>query len=114
MLSTLSRISAIYLLACQTAYAEMPTAPSVGGVSSSDGSILKWFKGLMSEGIVILGFAIAAVGFVWVSWIVISDVNQARTGRKEWGEVGLTAIAGALALLFVSYLLAKATGIIEV
>ncbi|MDC9724296.1 MAG: TIGR03745 family integrating conjugative element membrane protein [Gammaproteobacteria bacterium] len=111
---TLTSASALYLSLCQTAFAVLPTAPaSVGGASSS-GSVLDWFKGLAKEGGVILGLVLAVAAFSWVAWGVIADVHAARTGRKEWGEVGFTGIIGAVVLLFVTYLLGVAANIIDI
>jgi len=38
-----------------------------------------------------------------VSWITLAKFNEARAGRAEWGEVGLTAIIAAGVMVFISY-----------
>ena len=74
--------------------------------------MLEMLKGFLTDGVALIALALSAVGFIWLSWIALADINQARQGRKEWGEVGVTVIGGAVVFLFVSYLLAQATGVI--
>ena len=108
----LSTASALYLLICQNAYARLPTAvpPSTG---DAQGNWLLLLKGYIKDGAVLGGLALSVCGFLWLSWIALADINQARSGRKEWGEVGVTVIGGAAAFLFVSYMLAQAAGVIQ-
>jgi len=102
--------SAIYLSICQNAYAVLPTAvpPSNG---AANGNWLELLKGYIKDASILLGLTLSVVGFIWLGWIALADINQARAGRKEWGEVGVTVIAGAGVFLFVSYLLAQAAGV---
>ena len=108
----LSSASALYLLLCQQAYAGLPRAvpPSSG---DAQGNYLELLKGYLKDGTLIIGLAISVCGFLWLSWIALADINQARSGRKEWGEVGVTVIGGAAVFLFVSYMLAQAAGVIQ-
>ncbi|EGL54006.1 MAG: TIGR03745 family integrating conjugative element membrane protein [Pseudomonadota bacterium] len=104
--------SAFYLSICQKAYAKLPTAvpPSTG---SANGNWLELLKGYIKDASLLLGLTLSVVGFIWLSWIAFSDINQARTGRKEWGEVGVTVIAGAGVFAFVSYLLYQASDVFK-
>ena len=106
----LSTASALYLLFCQNAYARLPTAvpPSSG---DAQGNWLELFKGYLKDAAIIGGLALSVCGFLWLAWIALSDINQARNGRKEWGEVGVTVIVGAAVFMYVSYLLAQAAGV---
>lgn len=107
-----STASALYLLLCQKVYAGLPTAvpPSSG---DAKGNWLELIKGYIKDGTLIVGLGISVCGFLWLSWIALADINQARSGRKEWGEVGVTVIGGAAVFLFVSYMLAQAAGVIQ-
>lgn len=111
MKKLLTAASAFYLTLCTKVYAGLPTAvePSTG---DADGNILELLKGYIKDGSALVGLAISIVGFLWLSWIALADINQARQGRKEWGEVGVTVIGGAAVFLFVSYLLAQAADVI--
>lgn len=109
----ISSASALYLLLCQQAYAAgLPTAvpPSTG---DAKGNWLLLLKGYLKDGTLLVGLGISVCGFLWLSWIALADINQARQGRKEWGEVGVTVIGGAAVFLFVSYMLAQAAGVIQ-
>jgi integrating conjugative element membrane protein (TIGR03745 family) len=55
---------------------------------------------------------LAVAGFLWLGWMALADLNQVRNGRKEWGEIGLSNVAGAAVFLFVSYLLSQAANVI--
>lgn len=56
----------------------------------------------------VMGLFVSVVGMVWFAWGAIAKFNEARTGRAEWGEVGLLGIVGAAMLMFVGYLLHQA------
>ena len=56
-----------------------------------------------------LGLAVAVVSFLWIAWITISKFNEARAGRAEWGEVGLTEVMAAGVMIFIIFLLTEAS-----
>ena len=60
----------------------------------------------------VLGLAIAVLGFVWVAYLGFAKFNEARQGKAEWAEVGVLGIVGAVVLIFASYLLTEAAGVI--
>lgn len=107
-----STASAFYLLLCQNVYAGLPTAAPPSNNPDSN-NWLEVIKGYLKDGTLLVGLAISVCGFLWLSWIALADINQARQGRKEWGEVGVTVIGGAAVFLFVSYMLAQAAGVIQ-
>jgi len=96
---------------CFDVQAALPTPvnPSTG---APKGDWLTMIKGYVKDAGLVLGLTIAVVVFLWVSWIIISKFNEARAGRAEWGEVGLTAIVGTGVMIFVSFLLTEASGVI--
>jgi len=91
--------------------AELPT-PVPPSNAPQSGDWLGLIKGYIKDGGIVLGLAVAVGAFVWASWAAIAKFNEARNGRAEWGEVGLlTVVAGGI-LIFDSYLLGTAAGII--
>ena len=86
-----------------------PTEPST---SPAAGDWLGLIKGYIKDGGLVIGLAVAVAAFVWAAWAAISKFNEARNGRAEWGEVGLLAIVAGGVLVFDSYLLGTAAGVI--
>ena len=91
-------------------YAELPTAvpPST---APTEGDWIGLISGYIKDGSLVLGLAIAAVGFLWVAYVGFAKFNEARQGKAEWAEVGVLAVVGAVVLIFASYLLTEAAGI---
>lgn len=110
MKKLLTAASALYLTFSNSVYAALPTAPAPSN-NADEGNMLEWLQGLATDGITLIALLLSAAGFVWLSWIALSEINQARSGRKEWGEVGVTIVGGAIVYLFVSYMLGQAVGI---
>jgi len=65
---------------------------------------------VVRDGGVVLGLAIAVLGFLWVAYLAFANFNEARQGRAEWAEVGVLGIVGAVVLIFASDLLTEAAG----
>lgn len=95
------------------AYADLPTAvrPSSGG--GQDGNWIELLKGYIVDGAMLVALVISVCGFFWLSWIALADVNKCRKGEKEWSELGLSTIGGAVIFLFVSYMLTQATTVLQ-
>ena len=60
----------------------------------------------------VLGLAIAVLGFLWIAYLGFAKFNEARQGKAEWAEVGVLGVVGAIVLIFASYLLTEAAGVI--
>jgi integrating conjugative element membrane protein (TIGR03745 family) len=86
-----------------------PTPPSTAPAS---GDWLGLISGYIKDGGIVMGLAVAVAAFVWAAWATIAKFNEARNGRAEWGEVGLLAVVAGGILIFDSYLLGTAAGII--
>ncbi|MFW5443997.1 MAG: TIGR03745 family integrating conjugative element membrane protein [Methylococcaceae bacterium] len=86
-----------------------PVAPST---TPDAGNWLDLIKGYVKDSGLVLGLTIAVVAFLWIAWITISKFNEARAGRAEWGEVGLTAVMAAGVMIFISFLLTEASNVI--
>ncbi len=83
-----------------------PVAPST---SPASGNWIALISGYIKDGSLVLGLAIAAVGFLWVAYVGFAKFNEARQGKAEWAEVGVLAVVGAVVLIFASYLLTEAS-----
>ncbi len=54
----------------------------------------------------------AVLGFLWIAYLGFAKFNEARQGKAEWAEVGVLGIVGAIVMIFASYLLTEAAGVI--
>ena len=86
-----------------------PVAPSTGPAT---GNWLELIKGYAKDAGLVIGLILAVVAFLWIAWITISKFNEARAGKAEWGEVGLTAVVAAGVMIFISFLLTEASNVI--
>ncbi len=106
--------AAIGLLAVssgQSVWAALPT-PVAPSTAPAAGDWIALIKGYIKDGGLVLGLAIAVLGFVWVAYLRFAKFNEARQGKAEWAEVGVLGIVGAIVLIFASYLLTEAAGVI--
>ena len=86
-----------------------PVAPSTAPAA---GDWIGLIQGYIKDGSLVLGLAIAVLGFLWIAYLGFAKFNEARQGKAEWAEVGVLGIAGAIVLIFASYLLTEAAGVI--
>ena len=86
-----------------------PVAPSTGPPA---GDWIGLIQGYIKDGGLVLGLAIAVLGFLWIAYLGFAKFNEARQGKAEWAEVGVLGIVGAIVLIFASYLLTEAAGVI--
>ena len=91
-------------------YADLPTAVAPS-TAPSDGDWIALISGYIKDGALVLGLAVAALGFLWVAYVGFAKFNEARQGKAEWAEVGVLAVVGAVVLIFASYLLTEASKI---
>ena len=93
------------------AHAALPT-PVAPSTSPGAGDWIGLIQGYIKDGGLVLGLAIAILGFLWVAYLGFAKFNEARQGKAEWAEVGVLGIVGAIVLTFASYLLSEAAGVI--
>jgi integrating conjugative element membrane protein (TIGR03745 family) len=116
MLKTIKKdAAAIGLLAMsayQSVWAALPT-PVPPSTAPAAGDWVGLIEGYIKDGgRLVLGLAIAVLGFLWIAYLGFAKFNEARQGKAEWAEVGVLGIVGAVALIFASYLLTEAAGVI--
>ncbi len=96
-------------------YAERKGGPANTGATeyrASGRRLDRIDEGYIKDGGLVLGLAIAVLGFLWIAYLAFAKFNEARQGKAEWAEVGVLGIVGAIVLIFASYLLTEAAGII--
>ena len=93
-----------------TPRADLPTAVAPS-TAPSEGDWIALISGYIKDGALVLGLAVAVVGFLWVAYVGFAKFNEARQGKAEWAEVGVLGIVGAVVLIFASYLLTEASKI---
>ena len=106
--------AAIGLLAVsaeQSVWAALPT-PVAPSTAPAAGDWIALIQGYIKDGGLVLGLAIAVLGFLWIAYLGFAKFNEARQGKAEWAEVGVLGIVGAIVLIFASYLLTEAAGVI--
>ncbi len=101
----------IGLNAIPTVQADLPT-PVAPSTAPAAGDWIGLIEGYIKDGGLVLGLAIAVLGFLWIAYLAFAKFNEARQGKAEWAEVGVLGIVGAIVLIFASYLLTQAAGII--
>jgi integrating conjugative element membrane protein (TIGR03745 family) len=86
-----------------------PVAPSTAPAA---GDWIALIQGYIKDAGLVLGLAIAVLGFLWVAYLAFAKFNEARMGKAEWAEVGVLGVVGAVVLIFASFLLTEAAGVI--
>jgi len=99
------------LSAGQSIWAALPV-PVAPSTAPAAGDWIALIKGYIKDGGLVLGLAIAVLGFLWIAYLGFAKFNEARQGKAEWAEVGVLGIVGAIVLIFASYLLTQASGVI--
>jgi len=104
-------VGLLALSTTQSVWAALPTPvpPSTGPAA---GDWIGLIQGYIKDGGLVLGLAIAVIGFLWIAYLGFAKFNEARQGKAEWAEVGVLGIVGAIVLIFASFLLTEAAGVI--
>jgi integrating conjugative element membrane protein (TIGR03745 family) len=115
MMKTAKRIATaigfLALSAGQSVWAALPT-PVAPSTAPAAGDWIALISGYIKDGGLVLGLAIAVLGFLWIAYLGFAKFNEARQGKAEWAEVGVLGIVGAIVLIFASFLLTEAAGVI--
>ena len=97
------------VIRCVRADLPVPVLPSTAPPA---GDWIGLIEGYIRDGGLVLGLAIAVLGFLWIAYLAFAKFNEARLGKAEWAEVGVLAIVGAIVLIFASFLLTEAANVI--
>ena len=111
VMNVAAAIGLLALSAGQSVWAALPT-PVAPSTAPAAGDWIALIKGYIKDGGLVLGLAIAVLGFLWIAYLGFFKFNEARQGKAEWAEVGVLGIVGAIVLIFASYLLTEAAGVI--
>ena len=105
LLATAAGLVSLPLQAALPTQVEPSTNPAAG-------DFLGLIQGYIKDGGLVLGLAIALLGFLWIAYLGFAKFNEARQGKAEWAEVGVLGVVGAVVLIFASFLLNEAAGVI--
>lgn len=75
-------------------------------------SIMENLQNYGFDGLTLAGLAICAVAFMVVAASLISGYSDVQHGKKKWGDLGTSALIGALLVVAIIWLVTKATGIL--
>ncbi|MFL9883193.1 TIGR03745 family integrating conjugative element membrane protein [Paraburkholderia agricolaris] len=117
--TTTPRHAALHGLAClavtasmapMTAYAGLP---SIEDPSRGEGNgILQTIQNYGYDIVMLVALLVIAAMFIGVCYHAYTAYAEIHTGRKTWGQFGLTVAVGAVLLVIGIWLLTKATGIL--
>ena len=92
-------------------YAALPTA--YGGASApTNGNWFDLIKNYISEGGDLIGLGLTILAFIVSAYYVMAKVGEARKGKAEWAEVGVTAGIGAAAVILIGFFADQAATVI--
>ncbi|QXI31186.1 TIGR03745 family integrating conjugative element membrane protein [Pseudomonas vanderleydeniana] len=87
--------------------------PSMEAPSRGDGrGIIETLQNYGYDIVALIALAISAAAFCGVAYHAYSCYSEVQTGKKTWGQFGLTCGVGALLLVIVIWLLTKGTGVL--
>ncbi|QQC64349.1 TIGR03745 family integrating conjugative element membrane protein [Paraburkholderia ginsengisoli] len=93
-----------------TAHAALPTieAPTRG----TGTGILQTIQNYGYDMVMLVALLVVAAMFIGVCYHAYTAYSEIHTGRKTWGQFGLTVAVGAVLLVIGVWLLTTATGIL--
>ncbi|MGQ9444979.1 TIGR03745 family integrating conjugative element membrane protein [[Pasteurella] aerogenes] len=108
-----SKTTAIALLSAitvQNAFAELPTmqAPSRG----EGAGIMETIKNHAYDAVILGGLLLCVFGFMKVAGSLITSYGEVQDGRKKWGDLGMSALVGAIMLVVIIWLLTEAAKVL--
>lgn len=92
------------------AFAALPTseAPTRGEGSS----LVVTLQNYGFDVFTLIGLILAAVAFIGVAYHALSTYGAIHTGKKTWGDFGITCAVGAMLLVIIVWLLTKSSTIL--
>jgi len=104
----LAPVAVLQLPAAQAAGLPVLQEPSRGAGTG----ILQTLQNYGFDIVLLVALLVIASIFIGVSYHAYNQYSEIHTGRKTWGEFGLTVSVGALLLVIAIWLLTNATNIL--
>jgi len=104
-------LAALGSLMSGTVLAALPT-PVAPTTAPTAGNWLEFVSYYFDDAITAIGLILAGSAFIWVAWTLIAKFNEARSGKAEWGEIGLLVLAGGSIIVFIVYMVNEASLVI--
>ncbi|WP_426139217.1 TIGR03745 family integrating conjugative element membrane protein [Pseudomonas sp. DWP3-1-2] len=87
--------------------------PEMEAPSRGEGTnIIQTMQNYAYDGAALIGLLISAAAFCGVAYHAYGTFAEVQSGKKTWGQFGLTCTVGALLLVLTIWLLTKAAGIL--
>lgn len=87
--------------------------PDMDAPSRGEGSnMIETFKNYIYDYASLVGLVIAVAAFCGVAYHAFGTYSEVQTGKKTWGQFGLTVTVGGVLLVIIIWLLTKAGGIL--
>jgi integrating conjugative element membrane protein (TIGR03745 family) len=86
--------------------------PTLEDPSRGAGGIMETLQNYGYDIVLLIALLVVASMFIGVCYHAYSTYSEIHTGRKTWGQFGLTVAVGAILLVVAIWLLTVATGIL--
>lgn len=87
--------------------------PQMDAPSRGEGAnMIETFKNYMYDSAGLIGLVIAVAAFCGVAYYAFSTYAEVQTGKKTWGQFGLTVSISGVLLVLIIWLLTKASSIL--
>lgn len=87
--------------------------PPMEAPSRGEGTnIIQTIQNYGYDAAALIGLLISTASFCGVAYHAYGSFAEVQTGKKTWGQFGLTCTVGAVLLVLSIWLLTKATGIL--
>jgi integrating conjugative element membrane protein (TIGR03745 family) len=87
--------------------------PQMDAPSRGEGAnMMETLKNYGYDSASLIGLAIAVTAFCGVAYHAFGTYSEVQSGKKTWGQFGLTATVGGLLLVLIIWLLTKASSIL--
>ncbi|MBX8508950.1 TIGR03745 family integrating conjugative element membrane protein [Pseudomonas cichorii] len=87
--------------------------PDMEAPSRGEGAnMIETFKNYMFDYASLVGLVIAVAAFCGVAYHAYGTYSEVQSGKKTWGQFGLTVTVGGVLLVIIIWLLTKAAAIL--
>ena len=105
--------------AATTLLASISATNAMAGLPTMDEPTRGNGKGIMAtiqnhtyDAVIFAGLGISAIAFLTVASSLISGYKEVQDGKKKWGDLGMSALVGAVLLVLMIWLLTESTKIL--